>query len=236
MIRLYSFGSSFGVMDPSPFVVKVDAFLKMAELPYEVKSGAHYLKKSPKGKLPFISIQQQAEEIVVADSQHIIEHLTQNYSVTLDDFLTKEQRAQSYLLTKSLDENLYWCLVYSRWVLAETWPLANKAFFGRMPLPLRWFIPSLVRKSVIKKLHAHGMGRHSQAEILTIADKSFNALSVLLAEQNYFYGAQPSSFDAVAYSILCQFISANCENVFNSKARSYPNLVRYCQRIEQEFY
>ena len=103
MISLYSFGSSFGVMDASPFVVKVDAFLKMAKLPYEVVSGANNLKKSPKGKLPFISIQQQTEEIVVADSQHIIEHLTQNYSVTLDDFLTKEQRAQAYLLTKSLD-------------------------------------------------------------------------------------------------------------------------------------
>lgn len=236
MISLHSFGSSFGVMDPSPFVVKVDAFLKMAKLPYEVVSGAHNLKKAPKGKLPFISIKQQAEEIVVADSQHIIEHLTQNYSVTLDDFLTAEQRAQTYLLTKSLDENLYWCLVYSRWVLVETWPLANKAFFGRMPLPLRWFVPSLVRKSVIKNLHAHGMGRHSQAEILTIADNSFNALAVLLGEQDYFYGAQPSSFDAVAYSILCQFISVNCDNDFNTKARSYPNLVRYCQRIEQEFY
>ena len=236
MIKLHSFGSSFGVMDPSPFVVKVDAFLKMAKLPYEVIEGARNLKKSPKGKLPFISIKQQAEELVIADSQHIIEHLTQSYSVSLDDFLTKEQQAQVYLLTKSLDENLYWCLVYSRWILEETWPVANKAFFGSMPAPLRWFVPNLIRKAVKKNLHGQGLGRHSKAEILTIADKSFDALSVLLGDKDYFYGKQPCSFDAAAYSILCQFISVNCDNEFNFKARSYPNLVQYCQRIEQNFY
>jgi len=236
MISLYSFGSSFGVMDPSPFVVKVDAFLRMAELPYEVKSGAHYLKKSPKGKLPFISIKQQAENLVIADSQNIIEHLTQSHSVTLDNFLSAEQQAQAYLLTKSLDENLYWCLVYSRWILEDTWPLANKAFFGKMPAPLRWFVPNLIRKSVRKNLHGQGTGRHSKAEILAIADKSFSALSKLLGEKDYFYGEQPCSFDATAYSILCQFISANCNNEFNDKARSYPNLLNFCQRIEQTLY
>ena len=236
MIRLYSFGSSFGVMDPSPFVVKVDAFLKMTKLPYEVVEGAHNLKKSPKGKLPFISIQQQAKKLVIADSQNIIEHLTQNHAVTLDDFLTAEQQAQAYLLTKSLDENLYWCLVYSRWMLDEMWPLVNKAFFGAMPAPLRWFVPTLIRKAVKKNLHGQGTGRHSKDEILAIADKTFSALSILLADKDYFYGEQPCSFDATAYSILCQFISVNCDNEFNRKARNYPNLVSYCQRINQQFY
>lgn len=236
MISLYSFGSSFGVMDPSPFVVKVDVFLKMAELPYEVKSGARYLKKAPKGKLPFVSIGQQAGKLVISDSQHIIDHLTKAYQITLDDFLTKEQQAQAYLLTKSLDENLYWCLVYSRWILEETWPVANKAFFGGLPLVLRLFLPKLIRKTVVKNLHGQGLGRHSKEEILAIADNTFSALSVILGEQDYFYGEEPCSFDATAYAILCQFISANCENEFNDKARSYANLVSFCQRIEQNYY
>ncbi|GAW94712.1 MULTISPECIES: glutathione S-transferase C-terminal domain-containing protein [Colwellia] len=51
-------------------------------------------------------------------------------------------------------------------------------------------------------------------------------------QQSHFYGTQLSSFDATAYAILCQFISVNCEHDFNRKARSYPNLMRYCQRIE----
>lgn len=147
MINLHSFGSNLGVMDPSPFVVKVDAFLKMTKLPYQVISGTHNMKKAPKGKLPFISVPGQGEELLIADSQQIFVYLTQNYSVNLDGFLTKEQQAQAYLFTKSLDENLYWCLVYSRWVDDNTWPFVKKAFFGKMSAPLCW--------AVVKRLKSH---------------------------------------------------------------------------------
>lgn len=236
MIKLYSFGSSFGVMDPSPFVVKVDAFMKMAALPFEVIASTNNLKIAPKGKLPFIVDNNESDENTIADSQAILEYLTDKYQVLLDEHLSSEQKAQAYLFTKSLDENLYWCLVYSRWILEGTWQRVNKTFFGALPFPLRLFIPSLIRKSVKKNLHGQGTGRHSKAEILAISDKSFAALSTLLGDQMYFFNNKESSFDAIVYSILCQFISVDCTNEFNDKARSYPNLVQFCQRIEQAYY
>lgn len=236
MIKLYSFGSSFGVMDPSPFVVKVDAFMKMAALPFEVIASTNNLKIAPKGKLPFIVDNNESDEKTIADSQAILEYLTDKYQVSLDEHLSPEQKAQAYLFTKSLDESLYWCLVYSRWILEDTWPQVNKTFFGTLPFLLRLFIPSLIRKSVKKNLHGQGTGRHSQAEILAISDKSFAALSTLLGDQMYFFNNKESSFDAVAYSILCQFISVDCKNEFNDKAHGYPNLVQFCQRIEQAYY
>jgi len=237
VIKLYSFGENFGVMDPSPFVVKVDAFMKMAQLPYEIVASADNLKIAPKGKLPFI-VDSGVDSGVktIADSQDIIEYLTKSYQVSLDEHLSPEQKAQAYLFTKSLDENVYWCLVYSRWILEDTWPLVNKVFFGALPFPLRLFVPSLIRKSVKKNLHGQGMGRHSREEILAISDKTFAALSTLLGGETYFFGDKPSSFDATVYSILCQFISVNCDNEFNDKARSYPNLVQFCQHIEQTYY
>ena len=115
MITLYGFGKCFNVMDASPFVVKVDLFMRMANIPCQVKYGAKYLKKSPKGKLPFIN----DNGTVVADSDAIITYLTKQYQVTLDAELTPEQKAQAHLITKSLDEGLYWCLVYSRWATDE---------------------------------------------------------------------------------------------------------------------
>jgi len=224
-------------MDPSPFVVKVDAFMKMSQLPYEVVASADNLKIAPKGKLPFIVDSTVDNDVkTIADSEDIIEYLNKKYQVSLDEHLSPEQKAQAYLFTKSLDENLYWCLVYSRWMLEDTWQLVNKTFFGALPFPLRLFVPSLIRKSVKKNLHGQGTGRHSKEEILSISDKSFAALSTLLAEKPYFFGDKPSSFDATVYSILCQFISVNCDNEFNEKARSYPNLVQFCQRIKQTYY
>ena len=236
MIKLYGFGQMLGVADASPFVVKVDVFLRMANLDFESESNSKNLKKAPKGKLPFITDNDNNKAVIIADSESIIEYLTNTYRIELDSFLTDEQRAQAHLITKSLDENLYWCLVYSRWVLADTWPLISQTFFGSMPFPLKTFIPKLVRKSVIKNLHGQGLGRHSKDEVLAIADKSFAALSVLLADQDYIFGSQVCRFDAVIYAHICEFISVEFDNEFNTIAKRYDNLVAYCQRIEQRFY
>ena len=223
-------------MDASPFVVKVDLFMRMANIPYQVKHGAKYLKMSPKGKLPFIDDGGK----VVADSEAILTYLTEQYQVTVDDALTPEQKAQAYLMTKSLDEGLYWCLVYSRWILDESWPFTKHAFFSKLPIPLRWLVPSVIRRTVKKNLHGQGVGRHSPEEILAIADKSLQSLSTLLADKNFFFGQQHTSFDAVVYSHLCEFISVHVENgfesIFTKKAKSYQNLVQFCQRIENKFY
>jgi len=236
MITLYGFGKCFNVMDASPFVVKVDLFMRMANIPYQVKYGAKYLKMSPKGKLPFID----DGGTIVADSEAILSYLTEQYQITLDAELTAAEKAQAYLITKSLDEGLYWCLVYSRWVLDESWPLTKSAFFGKLPAPLRWLIPNIIRRKVNKNLHGQGVGRHSPEEILAIADKSLQSLSILLAEQSFFFGEQHTAFDAVVYSHLCEFISVRFdngfENVFTKQAKSYQNLVQFCQRIEDKFY
>ncbi|QBG35686.1 glutathione S-transferase family protein [Litorilituus sediminis] len=236
MITLYGFGANLGVVDPSPFVVKVDAFLRMAGLEYQTIGRSSNLKQSPKGKLPFITVDGTNGKETIADSQHIFDYLTEHHQVTLDDWLTDEQKAQAYLLTKSLDENLYWCIVYSRWLNDESWPKVKQAFFGKLPVYLRWFVPNMLRKSVLKTLYRQGTGRHSKAEILAIADKSFAALSQILSDKEFFFGDKVCSFDAVAYSFLCQVITSDISNSFSEKAQSYDNLVRFCQRIEKAFY
>jgi hypothetical protein len=48
MITLYGFGKCFNVMDASPFVVKVELFMRMANIPFQVKYGAKYLKNRQK--------------------------------------------------------------------------------------------------------------------------------------------------------------------------------------------
>jgi len=232
MIKLYGFGKAFGVADASPFVVKVDLFLKLAGIEFEYIGDFNNIKKSPKNKMPFI----EDKGLKVGDSAFILKYLTQTYDVQLDDFLTIEQKAQASLFAHALDESLYWCLVYSRWIKEDTWPVINDNFFGKLPIPLKWFLPNIIRKDVTKTLKRQGFGRHSEAELLVIADQQFSALSTLLGDKDYFFGEQACSFDAIAYAALCEFISVDFDNSFNAKAKSHKNLVDYCQRIEQQFY
>ncbi|MDG1752401.1 MAG: glutathione S-transferase family protein [Thalassotalea sp.] len=232
MIKLYGFGDAFGVIDASPFVVKVDLFLKLADIEYEFIADFNNLKQSPKNKLPYI----EDNDNKIADSAFILTYLIDKYKIRFDTHLSAEQKSQSALYTHALDESLYWLLVYSRWVKEDTWPVINEVFFSELPIPLKWFLPNVLRKDVIKTLKRQGFGRHSETELLTKADEHFSALSVLLGEQDYFFGELPSSFDAVAYSALCQFISVDFFNSFNQQARKYENLVQYCQRIEEKYY
>lgn len=232
MIKLYGFGKGFGVVDASPFVVKVDLFMRMAKLPFECENDFNNIKKSPKHKLPFI----EDKGLKVADSASILKYLTDSYDLHTDDFLTEQQKAQGKFISHALDESLYWCLVYSRWMKDDTWPVINKAFFDKMPIPFKWFLPSYFRKDVKNTLFRQGFGRHSEAELLTIADEQFSSLSVLLAKQDYLYGDKICSYDAVVYSHLIQFIAVDFCNNFNQLVKKHENLVTYCQRIEAAYY
>ena len=101
MITLYSFGPNLGVQDPSPFVLKIDAFLRLADIEFESKPGLKNLRHSPKGKLPFIT----DGDVKIGDTFFILEYLQNKFDYPLDRHLSAQQKALSGLLEKSLDEN-----------------------------------------------------------------------------------------------------------------------------------
>lgn len=232
MITLYSFGTSFGVVDPSPFVLKVDTYMRMANIEFDTIADAANLKIAPKGKLPFI----RDGETTVADSEFIIAYCQEKFQVDLDSHLSEEQKSLAYLIGKSLDENLYWCLVYSRWAKDDTWVHVKKAFFGSMPYPLKFIVPPVARKTVLSALKKQGLGKHSDEEIKIISKRSFQALSDILGEKPYFFGETPSTFDVTAFGFLSQFISVSLNNEINELARQYKNLVTYCNNMSDKYY
>ena len=232
MVKLYSFGPAFDMVDPSPFVLKIDAYLRIANIPYETIPDVNNLRKAPKGKLPFIT----DGDKTIADSQFIIAYLQEKFHVELDDNLSSEQQGLAYLMGKALDEDLYWCLVYSRWAKDDTWPLVKNALFGSMPFPLKLIVPVIARKGVLGALKKQGLGRHSNEEINTIADNSFKALSEVLADKNYFFGDTSSTFDATAFGFLDQFINVSIDCEMNDLAKKYSNLVSYCNNFRDQYY
>ncbi len=232
MIKLYSFGPNFGVADPSPFVLKVNTYMRMANIEFESIADFNNLKQAPKGKLPFI----RDGETIISDSQFIIAYLQDKFQVNLDAKLTDEQKGIAYLLGKSLDENLYWCLVYARWVRKDTWPQVKKAFFGDMPFPLKFIVPPIARMGIISALKKQGIGRHSDEEIKLISKQSFQALSDILGDKTYFFGDSASTFDATAFAFLSECIDVSLKSEFNELACQHSNLVNYCKNINAIYF
>jgi len=207
LIKLFSFGENLGVADISPFVLKIDAYMRMAGIDFESSPDFNNLMKAPKGKLPYID----DEGVIVSDSFFIIRHLKKKYGVSLDKHLTDEQKAISKLIIKSLDENFYWCLIYSRWINNDTWPTIRSTLFGDMPFPLKYVVPSVARKGVKSAFIKRGMGKHSDSEILEIAEDTLQNLSVMLSDKTYFFGDSPSTLDAATYAFLAQVTLAELD-------------------------
>lgn len=233
MIELYKFGAVGRICDPSPFCVKVETYLRMAKLPYETHSGMQYLRNSPKNKLPYI----KDDNEIISDSTFIIRHLEKKHNNILDGHLSKTEKAIAHGLTKMIDENLYWTVVYSRWIMDHNWIIIKKMFFGSLPFPLKLFIPNMVRKKVMKGMKAHGIGRHSETEIMEIGSWDLECLSNALGDKEYFLGDRPSTLDAAAYGVLSQMILSDTftSPIFDT-ARKHKNLVDYTNRIYDKYF
>src|SRR5258708_22203549 len=181
MITLYSFGPASGLPDPSPFVMKADLLLKMANLPYRAERASDP-RKAPKGKIPYIDDDGE----VIADSTFIRWHLEKKYKIDFDLGLTPEQRATAWAFEKMAEDHLYWALLDARWMNDANFLKGPSLFFRGVPAPMRPFIVAMVRRKVRHALHAHGMGRHSEAEIAALAIRSIDAIADFLASKPSF--------------------------------------------------
>ncbi|WP_020410787.1 glutathione S-transferase family protein [Hahella ganghwensis] len=232
MIKLFGFGKGLGLHDASPFVLKTHTFLRLAGLEYEAVARISNLQKAPKGKLPFIEDQGKK----IADSSFIIDYLTEQYQVDLDSWLSTEQKAQAFMVARTLEEHFYWCLVWMRWVDPAGWNQICPIFFGGLPVPLKQIVPRVARAGVIKSTKAQGIGRHSRQEIHSIADKTLQHLSVFLADKVYLMGERSCSLDATGFGFLAQLILSEFESELCEMARGHDNLVDYCHRMQKELF
>lgn len=232
MIKLYGFGPAFGLPDSSPFVTKVNSHLRLGNIEFESCNGPQYLRKAPKAKLPFI----EDDGELIADSVFIVEHLQKKYDADVDKWLNPEQKAIAQLVSKSIEENLYWSVVNSRWINDDTWPKIKQEFFAPLPFPLNHLIARLARNSTRKQLAGHGIGKHSQKEILGITQRSLDSLSAMLGDKKHFFGDQISSLDISVFSVVGALCLADLDNETNQLARSYDNLRALAQRMKSDIY
>jgi len=231
MIKLYQFAPAFGLPNASPFCMKVETYLRMAGLPYECPRGASHFK-APKGKLPYIDDNGK----LVSDSSFIIDYLKATYGDKLDAALTAEQAATARAYQKLLEEDLYWAVLYTRWIDAAGFTFVRNEFFARLAPPLRWILPHLARRGLRRQMHAQGMGRHSRDEIMQIGCRDVAALAVFLGAKPYISGGQPTSFDAGSYAFLANIVWAPPDNPIRQEALKHANLVAYCERMKARYY
>lgn len=231
MIRLHQFAPAWGLANASPFCMKLETYLRMAQLPFESCTRADP-RSAPKGKLPYI----EDGEYLVGDSGFAIEHIIARYGDTLDQHLTAVERATAAAFRRLIEEHLYWVLVYSRWIVADNWPLTRRAYFGNLPLGVGHAVSALARLQVRWALHLQGLGRHTPQEIFALGNKDISAISDFLGAKPFFLGEQPASIDATVYAFIANIILAPIESPLKAHAARLQNLQNYCAHMQRRYF
>lgn len=211
----------------SPFCLKLEAWLKLAAISYEIQpSIARH--KAPKGKLPYIL----DGGTPIGDSSLIIRHLKRSRGIDPDAGLSGREQAEAVALQRLLEEHLYFVMVYGRWIDPEGYAAVGEGFFAGLPLPMRPIARTAMRTRIKRMLRLQGIGRHSAAEVYEMGREDLRALADYLGDKPFFLGDRLTSIDAVAFGFLANIMLVPVENELKRAALDYPNLLAWVESME----
>lgn len=230
-LKVYHLPGAWDLPTLSPFCLKLDAFLRMADIEHEsITAGTPF--GGPKKKAPWIEYKGKK----LGDSAIIIDFLKAEFGKDPDAHLSPAEKAKGQAIQCLIEEHLYWAMVYDRWVREENWAILKGTVLGDLPAALRPIISPIARRGVKKQLEGHGMGLHSPAEIEMLAAKDIEALANMLGEQTWFHGPAISTTDACVYSLLANVAFAKFQSPMKAMIAGHENLTTWLGRFRDEVY
>lgn len=217
----------FGLPDNNPFGLKVDTFLRLAKIPYQTE----YLidaSKAPREQFPYIVENGEA----IGDSNQIINYLSKKYKVLLDAHLIEAQKKLQFLITRALDNHLYWVISYSRWQDDQNWPAFKAEFLNQVP-QLTEKIMEQAREYNIRKYFFQGLGRYEPHEIYQSGIEDLQTINTLLADNNYLFGGDVHTIDACCYGFIAPIFYAEIDNPLRTFIIKESSLGQYADRMRK---
>jgi glutathione S-transferase len=231
VITLYKFGPYLGTPDSSPFVIKVMMLLRLAGVPYSEVQGNPF--NGPKRLLPYI----EDDGARIADSTLIRWHVEEKYRFDFDAKLNTEQKAVAWAVERMCEDHLYFALLDMRWMDRANFKQGlGRHMFGPIPAPARPLAKSILRRMNAKRLHGHGIGRHSQSTILELAKRDIDSLAAILGDKAFLMGDEPCGADAFAFGIVTSILTPAIEAPLRTSMQRHANLVAYRDRVTEKYF
>ncbi len=233
-ITLYSTAPAWGVANILPAGLKLETWLRMADVPYQ--SAPLDLTLAPKGEMPFVRI----DDEVMDDSTLIIERLSKELGKDLDAHLGPAERAASLAFRRMVKEHLHWVMVVDRWCHDENFavygPLITKLLFGQLPPDQQIANTHATRQQMIAQAQAQGMGRHTYAEVTRMGMADLQAISDYLGGKPFFLGDKPSVVDATLYGYVANVLCVEFPSPLREFASGLSNLVGWRDKLRRRWY
>ena len=229
-IKLFQFPRMFAVPNLSPFCCKLETWLRIAGIPYEVVDTTDP-RKGPKGKVPFI----EDAGVRIGDSSLIVEHLTKTRGVDPDARLDESQRAIALLVQRTIEEHYAFAIVYTH-LIREEGVQHTRVRFDAIPAMVRPLVARAVRKQIEKILWYQGTSRHSDAEICAAASRDWKAVLKVMSDGPFFFGEEPTGIDAVVFGALATSVLTPVPSPIRDFLLTQPSLVAYAERMRARFF
>lgn len=207
----------------SPFILKLETFLRVTQTPYQI---IRDYKMGPKGKVPWI----EYSGTNMCDSQLCMEYLKIKLNLDLDDHLSVKEKAISTAFQRMVDEHTYWVMVHWRWDFDREKICFKQANWGSLALTVSAYLQR-------RAAWTQGVGRHNKEELLEIVRKDFSALSDFLGTKHFFFGDRPSCVDCSVFGQLSQFLWHLPGSEPNAMLKKeFLNLYEFCHRMKDHFW
>jgi glutathione S-transferase len=229
-LRLFQFPRMLGVPNLSPFCCKLETWLRIARIPYEVVD-TRDPRKGPRRKLPFI--EDGGERI--ADTSLIIDHLVKTRGVDPDAKLDASQRAVAVLVQRTLEEHYAFILAYTH-LLREEGLRHTRARFDAVPALVRPLVARAVRKHIEDMLWQQGILRHSHDDIMEAAIRDWRAVLAVMSDSPFFFGDEPTTVDATVFATLATTVLTPIESPIRDFLRAQPRCVAYAERMRERLF
>src|SRR5262245_40686448 len=223
-IKLFQFPRMFAVPNLSPFCCKLETWLRIARIPYEIVATPDP-RKGPKGKLPFI----EDAGVRIADTSIIVDYLVRTRGVDPDARLDASQRATALLVQRTLEEHYAFVVLYTHFIRAEGWQ-QMRVRFDAVPAIARPLVVRVVCGRMKRLLWMQGVLRHSDEEIVASALRDWRAVLAVLGDEPYFLGDEPTGLDAIVFGALATTVLTPIESPIRDFLRAQPAVVAYADR------
>jgi glutathione S-transferase len=222
-LKLFTFGGAWGLPTSGPFGLKLEACLRMLDVPYE-RCFENNVRKGPKRKSPWIA----DGDVVVGDSELILAHVERTTGKALDRQLTAVDRARSLALRSLVEERYHQVFEYELCVLG--FDRLRELMKADVPALARPLVFSLIRRSMKHHLFERGVARHRPDEIAAMGRADIDALADWLGEREWFITDRPTKADASAFGLLAVTIRCDLSTPVCTYAREKSNLVAFVER------
>ncbi|CAA0084078.1 Uncharacterised protein [BD1-7 clade bacterium] len=231
MIDLYQFPCAFQVPNLNPFCMKLEGFLRLADIPFQIIEETAS-NKAPGGALPYI----RDNGVVIADANQIISYLEKKLDFDVDGHLEPDRRALHHACSIMLDEHLYFALRYSHWIDEHNTDIMRKYAYAEIPPPIAKLQLSQTRKKVKSQLQAQGLGKHSRDELYAIACKDIDCLAQVLGDRQWFGGIYVSKLDLSAAAYLNIILVQELSSPLAERVKQHGNLETFAVRALKAIY